>query len=156
MKHNDVLWRDRKRNALGLPWTFTLYQLTKNRLFVQTGFLNQKEDEIRLYRITDLTLTRSLWQRIIGTGTIHIDSSDKTMADFDLKNIRDSENIKEQLSTLVDKQRRENNVFARESLDSAPGPEGHGGHAPEGMGPVGDHVDFNGDGVDDLTGEHIH
>ncbi len=74
MKHTDVLWHDRKRNFLGLPWTFTVYELTRNRLFLQTGFLNQREDEVRLYRITDLTLTRSLWQRIIGTGTIHIDS----------------------------------------------------------------------------------
>ena len=137
MKHTDVLWHDRKRNFLGLPWTFTVYELTRNRLFLQTGFLNQREDEVRLYRITDLTLTRSLWQRIIGTGTIHIDSSDKTLANFDLKNIRDSGNIKEQLSNLVEIARREN----------------HGPAGPEGTLP--DPVDFDHDGVDDLTGQDI-
>ncbi len=157
MKHTDVLWHDRKRNFLGLPWTFTVYELTRNRLFLQTGFLNQREDEVRLYRITDLTLTRSLWQRIIGTGTIHIDSSDKTLANFDLKNIRNSGDIKEQLSNLVEVARRENHVYARESLDTMPGfaspDENHGPAGPEGTLP--DPVDFDHDGVDDLTGQDI-
>ena len=140
MKHTDVLWHDRKRNFLGLPWTFTVYELTRNRLFLQTGFLNQREDEVRLYRITDLTLTRS-----------------KTLANFDLKNIRNSGDIKEQLSNLVEVARRENHVYARESLDTTPGfaspDENHGPAGPEGTLP--DPVDFDHDGVDDLTGQDI-
>ena len=87
-KHKDIVWSDRKRNFLGLPWTFTRYQLRPNRLFIETGFLNSREAEIRLYRVTDMTLTRNLWQKIIGTGTIHCDSADPTMRDFDIKNIK--------------------------------------------------------------------
>ena len=87
-KHKDIVWSDRKRNFLGLPWTFTRYQLSPNRLFIETGFLNSREAEIRLYRVTDMTLTRNLWQKIIGTGTIHCDSADPTMRDFDIKNIK--------------------------------------------------------------------
>ena len=32
MKRDDLVWSDRKRNWLGLPWTFTVYGLTEDRL----------------------------------------------------------------------------------------------------------------------------
>ena len=50
MKRDDLVWRDRKRNWLGLPWTFTVYGLTEDRLFIKSGMLNIHEDEVRLYR----------------------------------------------------------------------------------------------------------
>ena len=74
MKRDDLVWSDRKRNWLGLPWTFTVYGLTEDRLFIKTGVLNIHEDEVRLYRILDLSLRKTLWQRIMGLGTIHVDS----------------------------------------------------------------------------------
>ena len=43
------LWSDRKRVLfLGLPLSFTTYRLTSNRLFINSGFLTQKQDEVRL------------------------------------------------------------------------------------------------------------
>ena len=141
MKHANAVWHDRKRNALGLPWTFTIYELTDTRLFIDTGFLNSREDEVRLYRFTDLTLTRSLWQKITGTGTIHCDTSDMTMRNFDIKNIRNSQAVKEKLSELIEKARKENRVYARESLGGMPMPGG--GHAG-----------FAGDDFDDFNDPH--
>ena len=123
-KHKDIVWTDRKRNFLGLPWTFTRYQLSDNRLFIETGLLNSREAEIRLYRVTDMTLTRNLWQKIIGTGTIHCDSADPTMKNFDIKNIKNPFDTKEQLSDLVEKNRRENHVYMRENMMT-------GGHGPD-------------------------
>ena len=58
MKRDDLVWSDRKRNWLGLPWTFTVYGLTEDRLFIKTGVLNIHEDEVRLYRILDLSLRK--------------------------------------------------------------------------------------------------
>ena len=66
MKREDMVWSDRKRNWLGLPWTFTVYGLTEDRLFIKTGILNIHEDEVRLYRILDLSLRKTFWQRIVG------------------------------------------------------------------------------------------
>ena len=114
MKHENILWKDRKRNFLGLPWTFTIYQLDNDRLFIDTGVFTTVEDDIRLYRITDITLRRTLWQRIIGTGTIHCDSADKTKGHFDILNIKKSFEAKELLSKLVEKARLANRVYARE------------------------------------------
>ena len=59
----DVVWKDRKRIIFGLPWTFTRYSLTQEKLTIDTGFISRKEDEIRLYRILDITLQRPLHQR---------------------------------------------------------------------------------------------
>ena len=116
MKRKDKVWEDRKRNFLGLPWTFTKYTLTPERLFINTGFLNSREDEVRLYRITDMTLTRSLWQKITGTGTIHCDSADQTMRNFDIKNVKHPVEMREQLSELVEESRRKNRVYTRETM----------------------------------------
>ena len=132
MKREDMIWSDRKRNWLGLPWTFTVYGLTEDRFFIKTGILNIHEDEVRLYRILDLSLRRSFWQRIVGLGTIHVDSSDKTMKAFDIHNIRDCENVKEQLSGLVEQERDNKRVSSREFIggyedgdDGFDEPDGH-------------------------------
>ena len=110
------LWQDRKRNFLGLPWTFTKYSLDEDKLYINAGFFNSTEDEVRLYRITDVTLKRSLWQKIIGTGTVHCDSSDVTQKDFDILNIKDSKMVKDMLSQLVDESRKRNRVFTSENV----------------------------------------
>ena len=74
-----------------MVWTatyFTIYSYDEERFYIKTGFLNQREDEVRLYRVQDLTVTRSFIQRIFGMGSIHVNSSDKTMGDFEIRNIK--------------------------------------------------------------------
>ena len=112
----NTIWRARKRNFLGLPWTFTIYGFSEDRLYIKTGVLNTREDEVRLYRITDIGLERSLWQRIMGMGTIRLYSSDQSMGDFSLVNVKNSENVKEQLSELIEKERENKRVSSREFL----------------------------------------
>ena len=64
-----------------------------------------------------MTLTRSLWQKIIKTGTINCDSVDKSMKQFEIKNIKNPYDVKDQLSEKVEIARKKNRVFARESMD---------------------------------------
>ena len=116
MNKKDIIWKDRKRTILGLPLSFTVYTLTGEKILIDTGFLNQKQDEIMLFRITDITLTRTLGQRIFGLGTIHCCSADKTSPEFDLKNIKNSSEVKELLSSEVFRERKENSVSSREIL----------------------------------------
>ena len=123
-----IIWHDRKRNFPGLPWTFTVYEFSNDRFFVDRGLINSREDEVRLYRITDVFLTRSLWQKIIGTGTIHVSSADHSLGNFEIINIKDSMNVKEQLSALVETSRRQNRVYTRENMNTGgpgfgPGPD---------------------------------
>lgn len=113
----EYLWRDRKRTIFGLPLSFTVYSLDEERLFIKKGFLSTTEDEVRLYRIMDLSLTRSLWQRMFGVGTIKVSSGDQTLGDFKIESIKKSREIKEKLSALVEAQRDAKRVTSREFLD---------------------------------------
>ena len=101
-KNTNFIWQDRKRIIFGLPWTFTKYRLTEDKLFIKTGFLNTNEEEIRLYRIMDMTLKRTIGQRLWGLGTIHVCSADKSTPEFDIKRIKNSEVVKNMLSDILD------------------------------------------------------
>ena len=98
----DILWKDRKRILfLGLPWSFTRYSVSKDRFFISKGFFSVKDDEVRLYRIMDISLERSFMQRLVGVGTIKVCSGDKTMGDFEIKNIKRPKATKELLSVMT-------------------------------------------------------
>lgn len=116
MSNSTPIWSDRKRIFCGLPWTFTTYTLTSDRLFIETGVLGKHEDEVRLYRILDISLSRSFSQRIFGLGTIHCCSADKTMGDFDIINIKNPREVKERLSELVEHERQAKHVTNREFM----------------------------------------
>ncbi|MDD7402976.1 MAG: PH domain-containing protein [Butyribacter sp.] len=117
------LWKDRKRNIFGLPWTFTTYAFSEDRLFVTSGLLKTVEDEVRLYRILDLTLSKTLLQKIFGIGTITVSSADKTLGEFELKNIKNPNQVKEQLSALVEENRDKKRVTNREYMGDGDIPE---------------------------------
>ena len=97
----EYLWKDRKR-YFGLPLSFTRYSLSEDRLFVSEGFLNLKDDEVLLYRVRDIDTRRSLWQRLFGVGTVIVISSDKTMPNLILKNIKDPVMVKELIHKQVE------------------------------------------------------
>ena len=103
------LWKDRKRH-LGLPLSFTRYQLSEDRLFVSVGFLNIKDDEVLLYRVRDIDTQRSLWQRICGVGTVTVMSSDKTMPTLVLKNIKGPLMVKELIHNQVEEMKIQRRV----------------------------------------------
>ena len=111
----NILWHDRKR-YFGLPISFTKYSMSEDRLFVETGLLNLSQDEVRLYRILDLQLKRSLGRRIFGVGSIIVSSSDKSLGTFEIKNIKNSANVKEMLSVQVEQQREAKRVYTRENM----------------------------------------
>ncbi|MCI8823493.1 MAG: PH domain-containing protein [Lachnospiraceae bacterium] len=113
----NILWSDRKRwTFLGLPWTFTKYTCTAEKFIVESGIFSTKEEEIRLYRILDLTLERSFWQRIFGLGTICCDTVDKSSPRLVIKNIKNPRNVKELVSEAVEKERMKKRVSSRELM----------------------------------------
>ena len=117
----EIVWSDRKRIIFGLPWTFTKYSLTKEKLLIETGIFNKDEEEIRLYRIMDMTLKRSFWQRLFGLGTIHCCTADKSAPEVDILWIKDASNVKELLSDMVEAERMEKRVASREYFSDSDG-----------------------------------
>ena len=99
----DVQWRDRKRHY-GLPLSFEVYAVSADRLFLTNGFLYQASKEIQLYRVRDISLTRSLGQRLFGVGTVSVVTSDNKV--YVLENIRDAAEVKELLYQNAEEQKR--------------------------------------------------
>ena len=112
----EILWKDRKRH-FGLPISFTRYSLSEDRLFRKTGLLNLKEEEILLYRVRDISLTRSLGQRVFGVGTVIVHSSDKTSPTFEIINIRYAEDVKEQIFKKVEEAKAKRRMRTTELLE---------------------------------------
>ena len=96
------LWHDRKR-ILGMPLSFTRYALSEDRLFLKRGFLNVHQDEIVLYRVRDLRVSQTLWQRVFGVGTVTVISTDKSIPELALKNVRQPNEVKELIHEYVEK-----------------------------------------------------
>lgn len=115
--NNEILWKDRKR-YLGLPLSFTRYSLTPDRLFLSVGFLNVKDDEVLLYRVRDISTSRSLGQRIFGVGTVTIISSDKTMPNMVLKNIKRPIQVKELIHDQVEEMKIRRRVRVGEVMSN--------------------------------------
>ena len=111
----QYLWKDRKR-YFGLPLSFTRYALSEDRLFLSVGFLNIKDDEVLLYRVRDIDSERSLFQRLFGVGTITVMSSDKSMPNLVLKNVKDPVFVKELIHKQVEEMKIKRRVRVGEIM----------------------------------------
>ena len=112
----NYVWSDRKRIIFGLPWTFTKYKLNENCLFIKRGVLSISEEEIRLYRILDITMKRSFWERLFGLGTIHLCTADKSTPEIDILHIKNPQETRTMLSDMIEKERSERYVGIREFM----------------------------------------
>ena len=101
MANIEYIWKDRKR-YLGMPLSFTRYAMSEDRLFMSVGLLSIKDDEILLYRVRDIDTSRSLWQRLFGVGTITVMSSDQSMPNMVLKNVKNPMDVKEMIHSQVE------------------------------------------------------
>ena len=132
VKEEPIRWKDRRR-YLGLPISFTRYSFDNNKFYVKRGLFNTISDEILLYRVLDIRLTRSLWQKIFGVGTIILKTADQTMPLLEVKSVKSSERTKTALSNIVERERNEKRVLGKEMFGAA-------GHHD---------VDIDGDGIPD-------
>ena len=114
MEKLNIIWNDRKRPIFGLPLSFTKYTLLEDKILIDTGLLSTKQEEVKLYRIMDVTLKRSFIQKIFGVGTIHCCSADKTTPEFDIADIKNSFEVKEKISKMAEEQRDKKRVTGRE------------------------------------------
>ena len=86
---------------------FTTYQITKDELLVQTGFFNRKTNTIELYMLKDPDLTESIYQRLLGIGTITISidshgSSERLGTKIKLKNIEHPSEVRKLLRDAIE------------------------------------------------------
>lgn len=58
-----------------LDWVFSTYTLTNRRLITRHGILTRTGRDIPLMRINDVSYEHGLTDRILGCGTLHIESA---------------------------------------------------------------------------------
>ena len=115
IQKEEFLWSERRRR-FGLPLSFTRYQMSKERIIMRRGLLRTVTDEMMLYRIMDIRLVQTLWQKMFGEGTITLISTDKTTPVLELKNIRHSDDVRRYLSNLVEQERVAKGITGSEFL----------------------------------------
>ncbi len=116
-------FKERKRWVFfGLPFTFTVYTVKEDTLTVNTGFLNKEENDCYMYKVQDVTLKTSLFERIFGLGTIVCYTGDVTNPQLLLQHIKNAKPIKEfilEQSEIARRKRRTMNVqdISAEEID---------------------------------------
>ncbi len=125
-KDNIIIKERRRWLFLGLPFTFTTYTLTDKLLIIKNGFLSTTEDEVKLYRIVDMTVRRSLLQRIFGLGTLVVNSKDQSSGNFEIKNIKHVREFRAFLTEYLERDRSARGMRGAEMIDSMPDADGDG------------------------------
>ena len=82
-EEEQVLWEGRPFLSLA-----TFYQITNQRVRIVYGLLGKERDDIELIRIQDLDLDQSLGERFLNVGDILIKSSDPSLPEVTLNNVR--------------------------------------------------------------------
>lgn len=97
-----------------LPWLVANYlktktvkiTLTSERLRIESGILSKRIEEIELYRVKDTELEKTVWQRVLGLGTVHMVTSDPTMPRITLGSIKNAVSVRENIRQQVERVRR--------------------------------------------------
>ncbi|WP_099469830.1 PH domain-containing protein [Konateibacter massiliensis] len=90
----------------GLPFTFTTYKLTEEVITINSGLFKTVENDCYMYKVQDVTLSRTLLERMFGLGTITCQTSDVTHPTLTLVHIKNSHTIKDYLLSQTEAERR--------------------------------------------------
>lgn len=124
----DIVWSQRKRNWCRTPFTFTTYTLTADELLVKTGVLKESFDSTKLFRVVDITIERTLLQRLFGLSTLIVETRDQSSGGRTvLKNVIHGFDVRKDMQHAVDLARSANRVGTREYMDADPAADGFGG-----------------------------
>lgn len=114
----NIIWKDRRR-YLGLPISFTRYSLSETRLFVEKGLFTTTHEELNLFRVRDVRVTRTLSDKIFGCGTVTLFSSDRSDPRLDILSVKKPMELKERLVALIAAERRKNRIRSSELMGNA-------------------------------------
>jgi uncharacterized membrane protein YdbT with pleckstrin-like domain len=84
-----------------LRWRTTHYVITTHRLLHRVGILSRSGRDIGLSRITDVSFRQSLWDRVVNSGTVTIETAGEGGPTV-LSAIPDSDGVQQLLNQLVE------------------------------------------------------
>lgn len=103
-----------------LSWRCTHYVITTHRVLIRAGILHHVGRDIPLQRINDVAFEQTLWERMIGAGSLTIESAGERGQET-LRDIPHSDQIQQLLNRLIeeDQDRRVRDAYAA-GLGQAP------------------------------------
>ncbi|MGY2084911.1 PH domain-containing protein [Blastococcus sp. SYSU DS0539] len=84
-----------------LRWRTTHYVVTTHRLLFREGILARRGRDLGLSRITDVSYTQTLWERIINSGTLTIETAGDGGATV-LRQIPGSEGVQQLVNVMIE------------------------------------------------------
>lgn len=87
--------------APAIRWRTTHYIFTTHRVLIRRGVFTHTGRDISLQRINDVGFSQSLWDRIVGAGTLTIESAGE-QGQESLQNIPHSDRMQQQLNRLIE------------------------------------------------------
>ena len=84
-----------------IRWRTTHYVFTTHRVLIRRGVLRHTGRDISLQRINDVGFTESLWDRMVGAGSLTIESAGEQGQET-LTNIPHSDQMQQQLNQLIE------------------------------------------------------
>jgi uncharacterized membrane protein YdbT with pleckstrin-like domain len=108
-----------------LRWRTTHYVITTHRLLFREGILARRGRDIGLSRITDVSYHQSVFERLINSGTLTIESAGDSGATV-LRHIPDSDGVQQLLNHMIeedaDRRAQENAEYIRGEGDQGQHP----------------------------------
>ena len=112
-------FQERKRLLFfGLPWTFTKYTVSPSLLTIDRGFLNTIQDDCYMYKIQDVKLNKSLWERLFKLATIVCYTGDVTHPEIRLEHIKNADTIKAYLLKTSEEARIKRRTLNTMNIDA--------------------------------------
>ncbi|MCZ2823751.1 MULTISPECIES: PH domain-containing protein [unclassified Modestobacter] len=84
-----------------LRWRTTHYVITTHRLLYRVGILSRHGRDIGLSRITDVSYRQTVWERLVNSGTVSIETAGEGGPTV-FRAIPDSEGVQQLLNQLVE------------------------------------------------------
>ena len=84
-----------------LKWRTTHYVITSHRILYRVGILSRTGRDIGLSRITDVSYSQTLWDRIINSGTLTIETAGEGGSTI-WSAIPDSDGVQQLLNHMVE------------------------------------------------------
>lgn len=105
-----------------LRWRTTHYVITSHRVMVRRGILTKNGKDITLSKITDVSFEQTVLDRMIRSGSLHIESAGDS-PDENLANIPRSNEVQQLINRLIDeddlRRRRHGSAALGDGYDDA-------------------------------------
>jgi uncharacterized membrane protein YdbT with pleckstrin-like domain len=122
-----------------LQWICTYFVVTDQRVLSRAGVLARRGVEIPLDRITNIDFHQGLWERVIGTGDLDVESAGHE-SDTHFSNVRRPDDVQNEIYREIDLNTRRESGAGAEAIGEAVARAVHG-HAGLAGGGVADKIE---------------